>query len=217
MVESNITANEANKFSVSLLAFWVKGSMSVNDRFLNIDMPNTVFFGLIPAGKEKEKTPLSGITNVTTSSSFKMGSMIFGAIIALGGFAAMGQDGLGGLIIALIGILMVLSGIKTSFSFERSGIRQQIDVPFFESSKVGSFVDEVNSKIANYQDDRNVRMQTDRQINNSNNNTATIVNAINGQNSTVSSNSDQGSFCPSCGALNTTDAKFCTHCGTKLQ
>ncbi|WP_304204417.1 hypothetical protein [Lactobacillus intestinalis] len=44
MVESNISANEANKFSVSLLAFWVKGSMSVNDRFLNIDMPNTVFF-----------------------------------------------------------------------------------------------------------------------------------------------------------------------------
>lgn len=51
MVESNISANEKNKFSVSLLAFWVKGSIIADNNFVHIDMPNTVLFGLIPAGK----------------------------------------------------------------------------------------------------------------------------------------------------------------------
>lgn len=215
MVESNISANEANKFSVSLLAFWVKGSMSVNDRFLNIDMPNTVFFGLIPAGKDKQHTPLSGITNVSTSTSFKLGAMIFGAIITLGGFASMGNSGLGGLIVALIGIVMFLSGIKASMSFERAGIRQQISVPFFESSKISTFVDEINEKLASYQDDRNVRMQADRQINNNNVNTATIVNAIKGENQAVVEETSK--FCPSCGSEVAIDATFCTHCGAKIK
>lgn len=218
MVESNVSANEANKFSVSLLAFWVKGSMSVNDRFLNIDMPNTVLFGLIPAGKDKQHTPLSGITNVSTSSSFKLGAMIFGAILALCGFAAIGSSGLGGLIIALIGIVMFLSGIKSSLSFERAGIRQVISVPFFESSKISAFADEINEKLASYQDDRNVRIQTDRQINNSNANAATIVSAIKGQEATTEVVEEtESKFCPSCGSLVSVDAAFCTHCGTKIQ
>ena len=82
MVESNISANDANKFSVSLLAFWVKGSMSVDQNFLHINMPNTVLFGLIPAGKRKENTPLQGVSQVETNNSFKLGAMIFGVIIA---------------------------------------------------------------------------------------------------------------------------------------
>ena len=58
MVESNISANEKNKFSVSLLAFWVKGSIIADNNFVHIDMPNTVLFGLIPAGKNKKSIPL---------------------------------------------------------------------------------------------------------------------------------------------------------------
>lgn len=38
MVESNISANEKNKFSVSLLAFWVKGSIIADNNFVHIDM-----------------------------------------------------------------------------------------------------------------------------------------------------------------------------------
>ena len=119
MVESNISANDANKFSVSLLAFWVKGSMSVDQNFLHINMPNTVLFGLIPAGKRKENTPLQGVSQVETNNSFKLGAMIFGVIIALAGIAEMQESGVAGLILLLIGILMFLSGIKTRLSFER--------------------------------------------------------------------------------------------------
>ncbi|XRF76518.1 hypothetical protein OGM84_08515 [Pediococcus acidilactici] len=64
MVQSAVVENDSDAFSVSLLAFWVKGSITLDDAFLRVNMPNTVFFGLVPAGKQKDSSPLSGITNV---------------------------------------------------------------------------------------------------------------------------------------------------------
>jgi len=67
MVQSVATASDDDKFSVSLLAFWVKGSITLDDSFLHVNMPNTFLFGLLPAGKNKDSSPISGITNVYTS------------------------------------------------------------------------------------------------------------------------------------------------------
>lgn len=57
--------------------------MNCDDNFLNIDMSNTVFFGLISAGKEKDSTPLSGVTNVYTSNVYKVGAIVLGALVGL--------------------------------------------------------------------------------------------------------------------------------------
>lgn len=227
MVESNISANDANKFSVSLLAFWVKGSMSVDQNFLHINMPNTVLFGLIPAGKRKENTPLQGVSQVETNNSFKLGAMIFGVIIALAGIAGMQESGVAGLILLLIGILMFLSGIKTRLSFERNGVRQSIDVPFFEGSKISEFADKVTNELTTYQVDRNNRIQTENQTSALNaqsaQNTQAIINAVS-QNNGASTQTAQANaadksvqFCPNCGAKNSAEAAFCTSCGTKLK
>lgn len=72
MVESVNSVSDNSKFAVSLVTPWIKGSMNVDDNFMKIDMPNTVFFGLIPAGKSKDTSPLSGVTNVYTSNSYKI-------------------------------------------------------------------------------------------------------------------------------------------------
>ncbi|WP_224428793.1 hypothetical protein [Pediococcus acidilactici] len=77
MVQSAVVENDSDAFSVSLLAFWVKGSITLDDAFLRVNMPNTVFFGLVPAGKQKDSSPLSGITNVYTSKSYKLSSIFF--------------------------------------------------------------------------------------------------------------------------------------------
>lgn len=237
MVESNYSANEANSFSVSLLAFWVKGSMSVDANFLHIDMPNTVLFGLIPAGKKRENTPMQGVSQVETNSSFKLGAMFFGILIAFFGVASLGSSALTGLVLTLIGVLMFLSGIKTQMSFERNGVRESIDVPFFEAEKIRAFADDVTKNLGTYQTDRNTRIQNAVQTAQLNQqsvaNTQAIVNAMQGQqapqqavnpatqtqvqpqaanNAAASANS----FCPNCGAQNPADASFCTSCGTKL-
>lgn len=51
----SIADAQGNKFSVSLLFFWIKGSMLIDDNTIHIDMPNTAFFGLIPTGKKRVK------------------------------------------------------------------------------------------------------------------------------------------------------------------
>lgn len=228
MVESTISASENNKFSVSLLAFWVKGSMAVDANFLHIDMPNTIVFGLIPAGKRRLNTPMQSVSQVETNSSFKLGAMFFGALIALCGFSAIGTDATTGLIFSLIGIVMFLSGIKTQMSFERNGVRESIDVPFFESSKITEFADQVLQTLNEYQTDRNTRIQTQTQTQNLNAqsaaNTQAIINAMQQnqvqQSQQVTPNQGQSEavnkFCPQCGSQNPNNAAFCTKCGNKL-
>ena len=137
MVESNISANEKNKFSVSLLAFWVKGSIIADNNFVHIDMPNTVLFGLIPAGKNKKSIPLQSISNAEESNWYKIANMIFGIIIAIAGFYSFQEEAFGGLVLVLLGILLFLTGFKFRMTIERnSGVTESIDVPFFEGEKL---------------------------------------------------------------------------------
>ena len=61
MVESAASNSKGDQFAVSLLTPWIKGTMDIDESFLQIDMPNTVLFGMLPAGKSKDSTPLSGV------------------------------------------------------------------------------------------------------------------------------------------------------------
>lgn len=217
MVQSTKSTNAGSDFSVSLLAFWVKGNVSVDNSFLRVDIPNTILFGLIPAGKNKDTSPLSGITNIYTSSSYKLGAIFLGVILALIGFSSFSNSALLGFVLLLLGVVLVGSGIKTSLSYERSGIIKTIEFPFFEANHVRELEEEITNKLQAFQDDRNVRMQTEKTMAQSERHTKDIVNAINGNDSTSSDNASTGKFCPNCGSLLADDAKFCTHCGTKIQ
>lgn len=233
MVESTNSHDEQNQFAVSLLTPWIKGSMDCSDNFLRIDMPNTVFFGLIPAGKEKDSTPLQGVTNVYTSNSYKLGAIILGALIALAGFEMFGNSPIGGLIVVLIGIAVLGGGIKTQFSYERAGIIKTINVPFFEADKVKQFEQRVIDQLSGYQDDRNVRMQTEKSMQQSKVNTDAIVNAVkdnhsqaeNDENAATNQQPQPKPFKQAAPSSTTTTTNntvtkkapnFCPNCGTKV-
>lgn len=230
MVESNITAGEDDKFAVSLLAFWVKGTLKVDQQFLHINLPNTILWGLIPAGKNRKNIPIHGITDVEVSSSYKAGALSLGIIIALIGFGMFKDSAMAGLLLLLIGVIVFLSGIKNRLAFEKSGMRETIDVPFFEGSKIRQFGDKIQQEITQFANDTNVRMQADRQINATQLSSQAITQAIRSQNTaapitnsvanTASSQpqaaSGQTKFCSNCGNKVSADAKFCTHCGTKI-
>jgi len=180
-------------------------------------MPNTILFGLLPAGKNKDTSPLSGITNVYTSKSYKLGSIIFGALIAIVGLSMLGSSFFGALITILIGAALIGGGIKTAFTYERSGIAKIIEFPFFEASRVDELETQVTEKLAAFQDDRNVRKQTDRTVNQGAANAQQIVDAIqdNGQ---ATATADQATtFCSSCGAKLNAGSKFCPSCGNKTE
>ena len=83
MVESAASNSKGDQFAVSLLTPWIKGTMDIDESFLQIDMPNTVLFGMLPAGKSKDSTSLSGVIHVYTSNSYKIGAIILGAFVLL--------------------------------------------------------------------------------------------------------------------------------------
>ncbi|MCT3450115.1 DUF2892 domain-containing protein [Limosilactobacillus fermentum] len=180
MVESAASNSKSDQFAVSLLTPWIKGTMDIDESFLQIDMPNTVLFGMLPAGKSKDSTPLSGVINVYTSNSYKIGAIILGAFVLLG-LSMIGSSIVGALILILIGVAIFGSGIKTTFSYERSGIAKSIDVPFFEANHVREFEEKVLARIQGFQDDRNVRMQTQKSMAQSRENAQAIVDAVKGQ------------------------------------
>lgn len=180
MVESAASNSKGDQFAVSLLTPWIKGTMDIDESFLQIDMPNTVLFGMLPAGKSKDSTPLSGVINVYTSNSYKIGAIILGAFVLLG-LSMIGSSIVGALILILIGVAIFGSGIKTTFSYERSGIAKSIDVPFFEANHVREFEEKVLARIQGFQDDRNVRMQTQKSMVQSRENAQAIVDAVKGQ------------------------------------
>lgn len=180
MVESAASNSKGDQFAVSLLTPWIKGTMDIDESFLQIDMPNTVLFGMLPAGKSKDSTPLSGVINVYTSNSYKIGAIILGAFVLLG-LSMIGSSIVGALILILIGVAIFGSGIKTTFSYERSGIAKSIDVPFFEANHVREFEEKVLARIQGFQDDRNVRMQTQKSMSQSRENAQAIVDAVKGQ------------------------------------
>ena len=180
MVESAASNSKGDQFAVSLLTPWIKGTMDIDESFLQIDMPNTVLFGMLPAGKSKDSTPLSGVINVYTSNSYKIGAIILGAFVLLG-LSMIGSSIVGALILILIGVAIFGSGIKTTFSYERSGIAKSIDVPFFEAKHVREFEEKVLARIQGFQDDRNVRMQTQKSMAQSRENAQAIVDAVKGQ------------------------------------
>ena len=175
MVESAASNSKGDQFAVSLLTPWIKGTMDIDESFLQIDMPNTVLFGMLPAGKSKDSTPLSGVINV-----YKIGAIILGAFVLLG-LSMIGSSIVGALILILIGVAIFGSGIKTTFSYERSGIAKSIDVPFFEANHVREFEEKVLARIQGFQDDRNVRMQTQKSMAQSRENAQAIVDAVKGQ------------------------------------
>ncbi|MGT2951656.1 hypothetical protein BU202_08720 [Streptococcus cuniculi] len=151
-----VTKEIEKLFAVSVATPWIKGKMDVDAHNVMIDIPNTVLFGLVPAGRRKHTTPLGNVSNVYTSSSYKLGRMLGGLVLCLLGFSMFGESFLGGLIILAIGGLVIASGIITVFRYENNGRSVTIPLPFFEAHHAQDFADKVIAQINKYNDDRNV-------------------------------------------------------------
>lgn len=119
------------EFSASALLFWIKGSVSVDYRFVKVVEQNTVL-GLIPAGSHKQNIPLKNISDASVDTSYSVKDFIFGIIIAFIGLAMFGSSALFGVILLLIGVGIFLNGIMTKLSIEKAGSAYEIQVPFYD-------------------------------------------------------------------------------------
>lgn len=158
-MDNNNILNE--DFSLSLFTPWIKGNIKLDENLLRVDNRNTII-GIFPAGKTKDSTPINNISNVSTSLSFKVFRILFGAWIALSGFVNMWQSLIFGLIFAAIGMVLIANGIVVVFSYERSGIQKKVELPFFESERADEWRAIIEQKMVQYQEERNDFKQTNR-------------------------------------------------------
>ncbi|HFI0694813.1 TPA: DUF2892 domain-containing protein [Streptococcus suis] len=150
-----VTKEIEKQFAVSVATPWIKGKMDVDNHNIMIDIPNTVLFGLVPAGRRKYTTPLGNVSNVYTSSSYKLGRMLMGLLVGLLGLSMLGESFLGGLVTLAIGGLLIASGIITVFQYENSGRSVTIPLPFFEAHHAQDFSEKIIAQINQYNDERN--------------------------------------------------------------
>lgn len=122
-------------FSISLIFFWLKGEVEVDSRFVKTNLANTIL-GIVPAGRDQQSIPLKNISGSMLSTKYRFKPMLVGFFVALFGFSTMANSFLTGLIVFAFGVCIVLSSVQTTLRIEKSGTPYEIQVPFFEKSKM---------------------------------------------------------------------------------
>ncbi|PEA54256.1 hypothetical protein CON64_14165 [Bacillus pseudomycoides] len=122
-------------FSISLLFFWVKGKIEVDNRFVKTNLSNTML-GFIPAGKDQQSIPLKNISGAMLSTKYFIKPILLGIFIFFIGLGSLDDSFILGLILLILGIGIAGSGIQTILNIEKSGTPYLISVPFFEKQKM---------------------------------------------------------------------------------
>ncbi|MED3613880.1 hypothetical protein [Bacillus wiedmannii] len=149
------------EFSTSLLFFWIKGRVDVDNRFVKTNLSNTLL-GFIPAGKDQQNIPLKNISGAMLSTKYFFKPIILGILIFLFGLGTLSDSFIGGLIFLLIGIGIAGSGIQTILRIEKSGTAYHISVPFFEKEKMQLLNDIIHNALADDTDKTDLNLFFDK-------------------------------------------------------
>ncbi|MBT2580990.1 hypothetical protein J7E43_27120 [Bacillus sp. ISL-8] len=149
------------EFSTSLLFFWVKGEVEIDNRFVKTKLPNTIL-GFIPAGKDQQNIPLKNISGAMLSTQFFIKPFIIGLILLLIGLGSLGDSFILGLILLILGIGIAGNGIQTILNIEKAGTSYLISVPFFEKQKMQLLNDSIHDALAEDTDKTDLNMFFDK-------------------------------------------------------
>ena len=146
----------------SLLTFYLKGEIRQEQNFVNLKKPNTIL-SLIPLGAQKDSIPVSQLSSVESSFSLHLGSLLLGAVLALGGLALVSESFLVALILMAVGANKAITAFETVLSIKTTaGDIKSISFLIFEKSKAEAAEAQIRQVLSNRLDDTNNRVQTDR-------------------------------------------------------
>lgn len=158
------------RFSLSLLMFWLKGSIYVpsNLRTVQTKTRNTIL-GIIPAGKDEQSIPMSNISATMLKTKFRIIPLILGAALIFAGISTIGQGNVSGsLIELLIGVFIFGAGIQTRLEIQRSGNSYEISVPFYEKPKMIKAKRFIDDAVNRTEERRDVEMAAQMIVNSMN-------------------------------------------------
>ena len=159
--ESNVYAQ---KFSPSVILFWLKTETAVTNVRVVAKKPNTLL-GLIPLGYQDEAYPLASIASAGVEIKFSVGRALFGIIFFFIGIATIKSPV--GFIFLLIGISMILNSLSAALKLTNNGGGvSYLKVSALEKAKLENFRNEVNSRLfADHQGMRHQETMSMHQMN----------------------------------------------------
>lgn len=123
--EKNIVGD---RFSPSVIIFWLKTSIAASSTRVQYKAPNTLF-GLIPLGASTKTIPLRNIASVDTNTKFNLGSLVWGLIFLFVGFGMFNSN-------ALVAIVCLLIAVANA-----------ITVSILEKDKLMSLAQEIQARV----------------------------------------------------------------------
>ena len=125
-----------DRFSPSVVLFWLKTSVAASNMRVMYKSPNTLF-GLIPLGADTKTIPLRNVASVDTSTKFNLGSLVWGVVFLLIGLGCLDSS----VAVALVLILVAAANLANTMSAQldfvnQAGGRNSVKVSILEKDKL---------------------------------------------------------------------------------
>jgi hypothetical protein len=151
MTEFTFAPGEKNiigdRFSPSVIIFWLKTSIAASSTRIQYTTPNTLF-GLIPLGADTKTIPLRNVASVDTSTKFNLGSLVWGVVFLLIGLGCLDSSVAVALVLILVAAANLANTMSASLVFhDPSGGANTITVSILEKDKLMSLAQEIQSRV----------------------------------------------------------------------
>ena len=142
--EKNIVGD---RFSPSVIIFWLKTSIAASSTRIQYKAPNTLF-GLIPLGASTKTIPLRNVASVDTNTKFNLGSLVWGLIFLFVGFGMFDSNATAAIILLLIAAANLANVMSASLVFrDPSGGANAITVSVLEKDRLMGLAQEIQALV----------------------------------------------------------------------
>ena len=142
--EKNIIGD---RFSPSVIIFWLKTSIAASSTRVQYRAPNTLF-GLIPLGASTKTIPLRNIASVDTNTKFNLGSLVWGVVFLLIGLGCLDSSVAVALVLILVAAANLANTMSASLVFhDPSGGANTITVSILEKNKLMQLAQEIQKLV----------------------------------------------------------------------
>lgn len=142
--EKNIVGD---RFSPSVIIFWLKTSIAASSTRVQYKAPNTLF-GLIPLGASTKTIPLRNIASVDTNTKFNFGSLVWGGVFLLIGLGCLDSSVAVALVLILVAAANLANTMSASLVFhDPSGGANTITVSILEKNKLMQLAQEIQKLV----------------------------------------------------------------------
>ena len=131
--ETNITGD---RFSPSVVLFWLKTSIAASSMRVQYRSPNTLL-GVIPLGSSTQTIPLRNIASVDTNTKFNLGSFVWGAVFLVAGLSCLSSSAFLGILFLLLAAANLANTMSAQLDFvNQAGGRNTVKVSILEKDKL---------------------------------------------------------------------------------